>query len=134
MVDTDPELLAALLGLVEPVERGDPMCPLRWTTKSLRHLADELTQAGHRVGRDTVAALLHQEGFSRQGNSRLLEGVRHPDRDGQFRYIGELVAAFQVAGEPVVSVDAKKKEQVGDFQPGRAGMASRDRSDERRLS
>jgi hypothetical protein len=114
----DPGLLPALLALVEPGERGDPVSPLRWTTKSLRHLAGELARAGHRAGRDTVAGLLHREGFSLQGPSRTLEGARHPDRDGQFRYINELVAAFQRAGLPVVSVDAKKKELVGDFHNG----------------
>jgi hypothetical protein len=112
----DPGLLPALMALVEPGERGDPMSPLRWTVKSLRRLAGELARAGHQAGRDTVAGLLHQEGFSLQGNSRTLEGARHPDRDGQFWYINELVAAFQRAGQPVVSVDAKKKELVGDFR------------------
>jgi hypothetical protein len=116
--DADPGLLPALMGLVEPGERGDPMSPLRWTVKSLRRLAAELTGAGHRAGRDTVAGLLHQQGFSLQGASRVLEGTRHPDRDGQFRYINELVAAFQRAGLPVVSVDAKKKELVGDYHNG----------------
>ena len=116
--EADPGLLPALMALVEPGERGDPMSPLRWTVKSLRRLADELTRAGHRAGRDTVAALLHREGFSLQGTSRTLEGARHPDRDGQFRYISELVAAFQRARLPVVSVDTKKKELVGDFRNG----------------
>jgi hypothetical protein len=120
IAEVDAGLVPALLALVEPGERGDPMSPLRWTTKSLRHLAEELTRAGHRLGRDTVAELLRGQGFSLQGTSRTLEGARHPDRDGQFRYISELVAAFQRAGQPVVSVDAKKKEQVGAFhQPGR---------------
>jgi hypothetical protein len=120
VADQDEGLMPALLALVEPGERGDPMSPLRWTTKSLRRLAGELTGAGHRIGRDAVADLLRANGFSLQGTSRTLEGVRHPDRDGQFWYISELVAAFQGAGQPVVSVDAKKKEQVGDFhQPGR---------------
>jgi hypothetical protein len=115
----DAELASALLALVEPGERGDPMSALRWTTKSLRRLADELTACGHPVGRDTVADLLRANGFSLQGTSRTLEGARHPDRDAQFRRISEQVAAFQQAGQPVVSVDAKKKEQVGDFhQPG----------------
>lgn len=120
VVDLDAGLVPALMKLVEPGERGDPMSGLRWTTKSLRNLADELTRAGHPVGRDTIADLLHTSGFSLQGTSRTLEGIRHPDRDGQFWYISELVAAFQRAGQPVVSVDAKKKEQVGDFhQQGR---------------
>jgi hypothetical protein len=118
--EADAGLVPALMALVEPGERGDPMSPLRWTTKSLRHLAGELTRAGHRAGRDTVAQLLRAGGFSLQGTSRTLEGARHPDRDGQFRYISEVVTAFQRGGQPVVSVDAKKKEQVGDFHvPGR---------------
>ena len=116
--EVDPGLVPALLALVEPGERGDPVSPLRWTTKSLRRLAGELARAGHRVGRDTVAGLLHREGFSLQGASRTLEGARHPDRDGQFRYINELVEAFQRAGLPVVSVDAKKKELAGEFHNG----------------
>jgi hypothetical protein len=133
VAEVDAGLLPALMALVEPGERGDPMSPLRWTTKSLRRLAGELTRAGHRVGRDAVADLLRVEGFSLQGTSRTLEGARHPDRDGQFRYISELVAAFQRAGQPVVSVDAKKKEQVGEFhQAGRewrpAGDPARVRS------
>lgn len=108
--ETGAGLEPALMALVEPGERGDPMSPLRWTTKSLRRLAGELARAGHRAGRDTVADLLRGGGFSPQGNSRTLEGARHPDRDGQFRYISELAGAFQRAGLPVVSVDAKKKE------------------------
>ena len=116
--EADPGLLPALMALVEPGERGDPVSPLRWTVKSLRRLAGELARAGHRAGRDTVAGLLHREGFSLQGTSRTLEGARHPDRDGQFRYIAELVMAFRRAGQPVVSVDAKKKELVGEFANG----------------
>ena len=131
--EADPGLLPALMGLIEPGERGDPMSPLRWTVKSLRRLAQEVTRAGHQAGRDTVAALLHREGFSLQGTSRTLEGARHPDRDGQFRYISELVTAFQRAGLPVVSVDTKKKELVGDFHNGgrewhRPGQAPQVRS------
>ena len=116
--EVDPGLLPALMALVEPGERGDPVSPLRWTVKSLRRLAAELGRAGHVAGRDTVAGLLHAEGFSLRGPSRTLEGARHPDRDGQFRYINELAAAFRRAGQPVVSVDAKKKELVGDFHNG----------------
>src|SRR5206468_310448 len=80
LADLDPGLRPALLALVEPDERGDPMSPLRWTTKSTRNLARELTAAGHRCGADTVAALLHEEGSSLQGNAKTLEGKRHPDR------------------------------------------------------
>jgi len=111
--DQDPELAAALLGLVEPDERGDPMSPLRWTTKSLRHLAEELARQGHRVSAPTVGRLLRDNGFSLQGTAKTLEGAQHPDRNAQFTYINEQVKAHQAAGEPVISVDAKKKEQLG---------------------
>jgi Rhodopirellula transposase DDE domain/Helix-turn-helix of DDE superfamily endonuclease len=113
--DVDPGLRPALLALVDPEERGDPMSPLRWTTKSTRNLADELTRQGHKVGADTVGDLLRDEGFSLQGNAKTLEGTRHPDRDAQFRYINEQVKAHQGAGDPVISVDTKKKELVGEF-------------------
>src|SRR5512132_2983727 len=89
--DLDPGLRPALLALVEPDERGDPMSPLRWTTKSTRTLAAELTAQGHRVGADAVADLLRQEGFSLQANTKTIEGRQHPDRDAQFRYINEHV-------------------------------------------
>ena len=113
--DLDPRLLPALLALVEPDERGDPMSPLRWTTKFTRNLADELTRQGHRVGADTVGDLLRGEGFSLQGNAKTLEGQQHPDRDAQFRYISEQVKAHQETADPVISVDTKKKELVGQF-------------------
>jgi transposase len=109
----DPRLLPALLGLVEPDERGDPMSPLRWTTKSLRHLAEELTRQGHVVSAPTVGKLLRENGFSLQANAKTLEGDQHPDRDAQFRYINEQVKDHQGAGEPVISVDTKKKEHLG---------------------
>jgi hypothetical protein len=109
----DPELMAALLGLVEPSARGDPMSPLRWTTKSLRHLATELTAQGHPVSAPTVGQLLRRAGFSLQGTAKTLEGKQHPDRDAQFAYINEQVKAHQATGAPVISVDAKKKEQLG---------------------
>src|SRR5512135_3557546 len=116
--DVDPGLVPALLALVEPDERGDPMSPLRWTTKSTRNLAGELTRQGHKVSADTVGDLLRAEGFSLQGNAKTIEGKQHPDRDAQFRYINEHATAHQAAGEPVVSVDAKKKELVGEFKNG----------------
>jgi hypothetical protein len=111
--ELDPQLTPALLTLVEPDERGDPMSPLRWTTKSLRHLATELARQGHPVSAPTVGRLLRDNGFSLQGTAKTLEGEQHPDRDAQFRYINEQVKAHQAAGQPVISVDAKKKEQVG---------------------
>jgi transposase len=109
----DPRLTVALLGLVEPDERGDPESPLRWTTKSLRHLAEELTGLGHRVSAPTVGRLLRREGFSLQANVKTLEGAQHPDRDAQFRYLNEQVKDHQADGEPVISVDTKKREQLG---------------------
>ncbi|MFB7508385.1 ISAzo13 family transposase [Streptomyces broussonetiae] len=115
-VDLDPGLRPALLALVEPDMRGDPMSPLRWTTKSTRHLAGELTRQGHRVSAETVADLLREEGFSLQGNAKTIEGKQHPDRDGQFRYINERAKDHQAAGDPVVSVDTKKKEAVGNYR------------------
>lgn len=115
VVDLDPELLLALLSLVEPDERGDPMPPLRWTTKSTRMLAAELTRQGHRVGADTVAGQLRQEGFPLQANAKTLEGSQHADRDAQFRYLNEEARDHRDVGQPVISVDTKKKEPVGDF-------------------
>ena len=116
--DLDPGLRPALLALVEPQERGDPMSPLRWTTKSTRKLAAELTAQGHKVSADTVGDLLRAEGFSLQGNAKTVEGKQHPDRDAQFRYINEQVREYLAARDPVVSVDAKKKELVGEFKNG----------------
>jgi hypothetical protein len=117
--DLDPGLVPALLALVEPDERGDPMTPLRWTVKSTRTLAAELSAQGHKVSAGTVAGLLRAEGFSLQANAKTVEGKQHPDRDAQFRYISEQASAFQGSGDPVISVDAKKKELVGEF--GNAG-------------
>jgi hypothetical protein len=114
--DLDPGLRPALLALVEPDERGDPMSPLRWTTKSTRTLAAELTGQGHRVSADTAGDLLRAEGFSLQANAKTVEGKQHPDRDAQFRYINEQVKAHQGTADPVISVDTKKKELVGEFR------------------
>ena len=111
----DPGLLPALLALVEPDERGDPMSPLRWTTKSTRRLAAELTAQGHEISADTVGSLLRAEGFSLQANAKTVEGKQHPDRDAQFRYISEQVKDHQGTADPVISVDTKKKELVGEF-------------------
>ncbi len=116
--EVDPELVPALLALVGPQERGDPMSPLRWTVKSTRTLAAELTRQGHQVSADTVRDLLHEQGFSLQGNAKTIEGRQHPDRDAQFRYINEQATAHQGAGDPVISVDTKKKEQVGEYENG----------------
>ena len=113
--EKDPGLVPALLALVEPDERGDPESPLRWTAKSTRDLAGELTAQGHRVGADTVGDLLRGEGFSLQGNAKIVEGAQSPDRDEQFRYINEQVKDHQGSRDPVISVDTKKKELVGQF-------------------
>lgn len=111
--ELDPGLVAALLTLVEPDERGDPMSPLRWTVKSLRCLAEELTRTGHPVSAPTVGRLLKAQGFSLQANAKTLEGTQHPDRDIQFRYINDQVKQHHTDGQPVISIDAKKKEQLG---------------------
>lgn len=118
--ETDPALLEALEALVDPGSRGDPESPLRWTTKSTSHLAGELVKAGHEVTDRTVARLLKRAGYSLQGNAKTVEGHQHPDRDAQFRYINAQVAAFQAGGDPVISVDTKKKELVGNFANGGA--------------
>ena len=113
-----PTLVTALEALVEPSSRGDPQCPLRWTCKSVRQLAAELHQQGYTVGRQTVAYLLAGLGYSLQANRKTKEGTSHPDRNAQFAYLNARVRAFQKRGYPVVSVDTKKKELVGDFKNG----------------
>ena len=117
-LDEDPALVWALESLVEPTTRGDPGSPLRWTCKSTRRLAEELTRQGHPVSHTTVAHLLAGLGYSLQGTRKTKEGASHPDRNAQFEYINQQVQAFQRRGQPVVSVDAKKKELVGDFAKG----------------
>lgn len=117
-VDKDPTLLQDLESLIEPTSRGDPGSPLRWTSKSVRKLAQELNSMGHRVSRRLVADLLHESGYSLQANRKTKEGDSHPDRDAQFEHINAQVKAFQAASQPVISVDTKKKELVGDFKNG----------------
>ncbi len=120
-VSKDASLREDLERLVEPVTRGDPESPLRWTCKSVRKLATELSLRGHRVSHQLVSELLHELGYSLQANRKTREGGDHPDRDAQFEYVNAQAESFLAAGEPVVSVDAKKKELVGDFKnPGRA--------------
>ena len=118
VTETDPGLLAALESLLEPVTRGDPESPLRWTCKSTRRLAVELARQDHRVGPRTVAALLHAAGYSLQANRKTREGLAHPDRNAQFEYINASVARSVRRDQPAISVDAKKKELVGDFKNG----------------
>jgi Rhodopirellula transposase DDE domain len=118
--DTDPDLIEALDRLVDPDTRGDPCSPLRWTTKSTRELADALTAQGHPVSDDTVGRLLKQQGYRLQRTVKTLEGAQHQDRDAQFRYLNEQAREHLAASQPVVSVDTKKKELVGNFANGGA--------------
>ena len=111
----DPGLVPVLDGLVEPTARGDPESPLRWTCKSARTLAAELTARRHPVSHTKVTQLLKKDGYSLQGNRKTEEGEDHPDRDAQFRHINRAVQAALRAGEPVISVDTKKKELVGKY-------------------
>jgi len=112
----DPGVCAALDALIDPLTRGDPESPLRWTCKSTRRLAEELTAQGHPISAGTVAALLIEMGYSLQANCKTREGASHPDRNAQFEYIYNLVRRLQKRGQPVVSVDTKKKELLGDFK------------------
>jgi transposase len=116
LTQKDPQILASLERLVDPTTRGDPESPLRWTCKSTRQLADALREQGHPIGRQTVCELLGQLGYSLQANRKTREGSAHIDRDRQFEYINAQVMAQQGRGQPVISVDTKKKELVGDFK------------------
>jgi transposase len=118
LIETDVDLLAALEALIDPVTRGDPESPLRWTCKSTRRLAEELTHQRHPVGARTVATLLKEAGYSLQANRKTREGSSHPDRNAQFEHINAQVMAFHKQRQPVISVDTKKKELVGDFKNG----------------
>src|SRR5271166_3124214 len=116
--ENDPELLTALEWLVDPSTRGDPQSPLRWTCKSTTQLAEELTRQGHSTSPSTVGRLLKAAGYSLQSNRKTKEGSSHPDRNAQFEHINAKVKAFQRRGQPVISVDTKKKELVGEFRNG----------------
>ena len=116
--ESDPQLLQAMESLVEPTTRGDPESPLRWILKSTTQLAQELTRQKHPVSPRTVGRLLNELGYSLQGNRKTLEGSSHPDRNAQFEYINASVKRFQQRGQPVISVDTKKKELVGAFKNG----------------
>ena len=118
LVEKNAELLPALLALVEPGARGDPMSPLRWTSKSLRHIADELQVLGHAISHTIVGELLKSQKFSLQGNRKTKEGDDHPDRNAQFLHINKSVTKALANRQPVISVDTKKKELVGDFKNG----------------
>jgi len=116
LVHHQPDLLQALDELVEPTSRGDPESPLRWTCKSTRHLATELQRQGYHIGDRKVAHLLHQMRYSLQANAKTIEGTHHPDRNAQFEYLNAQARAFLRQGLPVISVDTKKKELVGNFK------------------
>ncbi len=116
LTETGPGLLESLEALIEPTTRGDPESPLRWTCKSIRRLAYELTRENHPVGAVTVAKLLRQAGYSLQANRKTREGASHPDRNAQFEYINASVQRFLKRSQPAISVDTKKKELVGDFK------------------
>ena len=116
--DKDATLVSDLLALVDPGARGDPQSPLRWTCKSLRVLADELKARGHAISHVVVGRLLKDQGYSLQGNAKVIEGNQSPDRNAQFEHINVSVAAALAAGQPVISVDTKKKELVGAFKNG----------------
>lgn len=118
--ESQPEILDVLEGLVEPVTRGDPMSPLRWTCKSTRTLAAELQKQGFRISANTVGKLLRSQSYSLQANRKTIEGKQHPDRDAQFQHINKRVRVFQSRGEPAISIDTKKKEPLGKMKnPGR---------------
>ncbi|MGH9621619.1 MAG: ISAzo13 family transposase [Bryobacteraceae bacterium] len=116
LTESDPELLGALEALVDPDTRGDPCSPLRWCSKSLQKLADALGAAGHQISDRSTGKLLRGLGFRLHANSKTREGKDHPDRDAQFRHINEIARAALAAGEPTISIDAKKRELVGDFK------------------
>jgi hypothetical protein len=121
LTQADPDLITALEALIEPVTRGHPESPLRWTCKSTRRLAEELTRRRHPVGANTVRTLLREAGYSLQSNRKTREGASHPDRNAQFEHINASVRRFHDRSQPAISVDTKKKELVGDFKnPGRA--------------
>jgi hypothetical protein len=118
-LEKHPELIGALEQIVDPATRGDPMTPLKWTSKSLRHIVDELRQQGYPISLTTVRKLLQEElEYSLQALQKTREGTSHPDRDAQFHYINGQCQAFPQRGQPVISVDSKKKEKVGDFKNG----------------
>jgi transposase len=118
LTETDGQLLEALEALIDPVTRGDPMSPLRWTCKSTYRLAEELRHNQHPVSPRTVASLLRQVGYSLQSPQKTREGKQHPDRNAQFEYLNQQVGLFQKRRQPTISVDTKKKELIGDFDNG----------------
>lgn len=132
IVDVDPSLKRDLERLVEPTTRGDPETPLRWTCKSLRNLTEELNRMGHQISHPVVGQLLDELGYSLQANRKTEEGKDHPDRDAQFEHINTKVKRFRAAKQPVISVDAKKKELLGNFK--NSGREVRPKGDPERVS
>src|SRR6516225_7015968 len=132
LCENDPGLIPALKRLVEPATLGDPMRPLTWVSKSMEKLAATLTEMGHPISADTVRTELVKLGFSRQSNRKADEGSKHPDRNAQFEYINAKVIAAQAQQQPVISVDTKKKELIGNFKNG--GTDYRPKGDPRRVN
>ena len=116
LVDKNPALIKELDMLIDPLTRGDPESPLRWTCKSTYKLANALRLKGYKVSQKTVYSILHEMGYSLQANRKIMEGKQNPDRDAQFHYINKKVKEFQAGGQPVISVDAKKKENIGQYK------------------
>ena len=116
LIETYPEIWQIIEQIIEPDTRGDPESPLRWTCKSVRNIADFLANKGYRVSRQSVARILHEMEYSLQANRKTHEGETHPDRNRQFRYINRICKLFLSAGDPVISVDTKKKELVGEYK------------------
>ncbi|KKB96631.1 Rhodopirellula transposase, partial [Candidatus Arcanobacter lacustris] len=116
ILQTSPEILDDLRKLVEPTTRGDPESPLLWTCRSLRNLASELVSLGHKISHETTGLLLEKLGYSLQGNRKTLEGSNHPDRNAQFEFINTKVQEIQSENNPVISVDTKKKELIGQYK------------------
>jgi len=133
LAESDRRLLKDLLKLVEASTRGDPQCPLLWTCKSTRRLSAELTEQGHQVSPQTVSRLLHEMGYSLQANRKTVEGASHPDRNAQFAHINKKVKNFHRRGEPVISVDTKKRELVGNFRNSGSEWRSKGKPNEVRI-
>ena len=127
-----PAIMNDLEALVEPLSRGDPESPLRWSCKGTRKLAEELNNIGHKVSHSTVVELLYELGYSLQGNKKTIEGANHPDRNAQFEHINNMTKEYQQNGQPVISVDTKKKELVGNFKNG--GREYRRKGDPERVN
>ena len=132
ITDKCPAIMDDLESLVEPLTRGDPESPLRWSCKSTRKLAEELNNMGYKASHTTVAELLSDLGYSLQSNKKTIEGASHPDRNAQFEYINNMTKEYQQNGQPVISVDTKKKELIGNFKNG--GREYRHKGDPKKVN